>query len=136
MIAGDRELMDRYLCRRISPYDRSTRGYLPVVQVLRVLRWPIQHGILWADAVKENAPVPFGTLCRLEIFGPADEAAPELSLSWEESCREAVLDAACRAVLDGCGGELSILLRHLRGDVRARRVIRIYTLSEAEHGLP
>ena len=37
MIAGDRELKDRYLCRRISPYDRSTRGYLPVVQVLRVV---------------------------------------------------------------------------------------------------
>ena len=34
MIAGDRDLEDLYLCRRISPYDRSTRGYLPVVQVL------------------------------------------------------------------------------------------------------
>lgn len=119
LIAGDPELEDGYLARE----EPSLLHYVqnPLVRVLRIVRYPIQHAIMFPEIANENTPVPEGSVCRLARIRAAseDEARELLALSWEESLARA-LAAYEEAAPDG---EREILERHRRGDFRKKRAI-------------
>lgn len=67
ILAGDPDLEDLYLCEVVKPADHLAPN--PLVRVLRVIRYPVQHAVLLPDVVNENAPIPEGTVCRLTALG-------------------------------------------------------------------
>ncbi len=119
LIAGDPELQDGYLARE----EPSLLHYVqnPLVRVLRIARYPIQHAIMFPEIPNENTPVPEGSVCRLARIRAAseDEARELLALSWEESLARAL--AAYEAAAPD--GEREILERHRHGEFRKKRVM-------------
>ncbi len=112
--AGDPDLEDLYLCEIVRPADHLTPN--PLVKVLRILRYPIQHAIMHPEDPNENVPIPEGTVCRLtEMEGSRQQAAGN---SYEESLRLAQKEYLRRAP----PGEAEIVRRHLRGEYGKRRV--------------
>ena len=116
ILAGDPDLEDLYLCEVVKPADHLTPN--PLVRVLRILRYPIQHAIMLPDVVNENVPVPAGTVCRLtETEAGGHEEL--LSLTYAESQRLSAEEYLRRAP----PGEAEIVRRHLRGEYGKKRVV-------------
>lgn len=115
ILAGDPDLNDLYLCELVKPADHLTPN--PLVRVLRILRYPIQHAILLPDVLNENAPIPEGAVCRLAAMeGNRQQAAGN---SYEESLRLAQEEYLRRAP----PGEAEIVRRHLRGEYGKKRMV-------------
>ena len=128
ILAGDPDLEDLYLCEVVKPADHLAPN--PLVRVLRVLRYPIQHAIMLPDVVNENAPIPEGTVCRLTALGephpPLRGTFPKgeglcsvLTLTYAESLRKAQEEYISRAPPE----EQLIVRRHMCGDYRKKRVV-------------
>ena len=120
ILAGDPDLEDLYLCEVVKPADHLAHN--PLVRVLRILRYPIQHAIMLPDVVNENAPIEAGTVCRLEETGNRDQGIDVeqlLSLTYAESQRLSAEEYLRRAP----PGEAEIVRRHLRGEYGKRRVV-------------
>lgn len=115
ILAGDPDLEDLYLCEVVKPADHLAQN--PLVRVLRILRYPIKHAIMLPDVVNENAPIPEGTVCRLEAAGRGSEEM--LSLTYAESQRFSANEYLRRAP----PGEAEIVRRHLRGEYGKKRVV-------------
>ena len=115
ILAGDPDLEDIYLCEIVRPADHLAPN--PLVRVLRVLRYPIQHAIMLPDVVNENAPIPEGTVCRLTALGEASSEG--LALTYAESQRLSAEEYLRRAP----PGEAEIVRRHLRGEYGKKRVV-------------
>ena len=116
--AGDPDLGDLYLCEIVQAADHLTPN--PLVRILRVIRYPIQHAVLLPDVVNENAPIPEGTVCRLEAMGNGQEAIEGCQgLTYDESLRIAQEEYLQRAP----PGEAEIVRRHLRGEYGKKRVV-------------
>lgn len=125
--AGDPDLEDLYLCEVVKPADHLAAN--PLVRVLRIVRYPIQHAIMLPDVVNENVPVPEGTVCRLTEAAGIVAAAPGppqatvyeelLSLTYAESQRLSAEEYLRRAPPD----EAEIIRRHLRGEYGKKRVV-------------
>lgn len=115
IVAGDPDLEDLYLCEIVKPADHLAAN--PLVRVLRIIRYPIQHAIMLPDVVNENVPIAAGTVCRLtEMEGSRQQAAGN---SYEESLRLAQEEYLRRAP----PGEAEIVRRHLRGEYGKKRVV-------------
>lgn len=115
ILAGDPDLEDLYLCEVVKPADHLTPN--PLVRVLRILRYPIQHAIMHPEDPNENVPIAAGTVCRLtEMEGSRQQAAGN---SYEESLRLAQEEYLRRAP----PGEAEIVRRHLRGEYGKKRVV-------------
>ena len=120
ILAGDPDLEDLYLCEVVKPADHLTQN--PLVRVLRMIRYPIQHAIMLPDVVNENAPIEAGTVCRLEGIGNRDQGIDVeqlLSLTYAESQRLSAEEYLRRAP----PGEAEIVRRHLRGEYGKKRVV-------------
>lgn len=118
ILAGDPDLDDVYLCEIVRPADHLTPN--PLVRVLRVLRYPIQHAIMLPDVVNENAPVREGTVCRLTALGePHPPLRGSLTLTYAESLRRAQEEYISRAPPE----EQLIVRRHMRGIYGKKRVV-------------
>ena len=117
--AGDPDLNDLYLCEIVRPADHLTPN--PLVRVLRILRYPIQHAIMHPESVNENVPIAAGTVCRLqEALGNRQEALEKLlSLTYAESQRLSAEEYMAHAP----PGEQEIIRRHLRGEYRKKRIV-------------
>ena len=115
ILAGDPDLEDIYLCEIVRPADHLAPN--PLVRVLRVLRYPIQHAIMLPDVVNENAPIPEGTVCRLTALGEASSEG--LAVTYDESLRKAQEEYISCAPPE----EQLIVRRHMRGDYRKKRVV-------------
>lgn len=118
--AGDPDLEDLYLCEIVRPADHLTPN--PLVKVLRILRYPIQHAIMLPDVVNENVPIAAGTVCRLEGIGNRDQGIDVeqlLSLTYAESQRLSAEEYLRRAP----PGEAEIVRRHMRGEYRKKRIV-------------
>ena len=118
--AGDPDLGDLYLCEIVQAADHLTPN--PLVRILRVVRYPIQHAVLLPDVVNENAPIPEGTVCRLEEIGNRDQGIDVeqlLSLTYAESQRLSAEEYLRRAP----PGEAEIVRRHLRGEYGKKRIV-------------
>lgn len=117
IVAGDPDLEDLYLCEVVKAADHLAAN--PLVRVLRIIRYPIQHAIMLPDVVNENVPIAAGTVCRLESFGSCREAEEFLSLTYAESQRLAAEEYLRRAP----PGEAEIIRRHLRGEYGKKRIL-------------
>ena len=115
ILAGDPDLEDIYLCEIVRPADHLAPN--PLVRVLRVIRYPIQHAIMLPDVVNENAPIWEGTVCRLTALGEA--SSEDLTLSYAESLRKAQEEYISRAPPE----EQLIVRRHMRGIYGKKRVV-------------
>lgn len=117
IVAGDPDLEDLYLCEVVKPADHLAAN--PLVRVLRIIRYPIQHAIMLPDVPNENVPIPEGTVCRLTEMGAADGCETALSLTYAESQRLSAEEYLRRAP----PGEAEIVRRHLRGEYGKKRVV-------------
>lgn len=115
ILAGDPDLEDIYLCEIVRPADHLAPN--PLVRVLRVLRYPIQHAIMLPDVVNENAPIREGTVCRLTALGEASSEG--LTLTYGESLRRAQEEYISRAPPE----EQLIVRRHMCGIYGKKRVV-------------
>jgi len=118
--AGDPDLEDLYLCEIVRPADHLTPN--PLVRVLRILRYPIQHAIMHPESVNENVPIEAGTVCRLEGIGNRDQGIDVeqlLSLTYAESLRKSAEEYMAHAPPD----EQEIVRRHMRGEYRKKRIV-------------
>lgn len=127
LIVGDDDLQDRYIADLMKSDEGGLFHRNPIVKIRFVLRYPIQHAVLWQDVPKENAPVAQGAICRLTVYEAADAALIARFHSYDQSLRDALQDAFRRAQTDA---EREILLRHMRGEVKARRVLLYYKERE------
>ena len=118
LFAGEPELEDEYLAEEVP--SRLHHVVNPLVRVLRITRYPIQHAVLFPDVPNENAPIPEGSVCRLDRIreAGADEARQLLARTWDE-CLAAALDAYRAAT----PGEEWILRRHRRKEYHKRRIL-------------
>ena len=118
--AGDPDLEDLYLCEIVRPADHLTPN--PLVKVLRILRYPIQHAIMHPEDPNENVPIEAGTVCRLEGIGNRDQGIDVeqlLSLTYAESLRKSAEEYMAYAPPD----EQEIVRRHMRGEFQKKRIL-------------
>lgn len=127
LIVGDDDLQDRYIADLMKSDEGGLFPRNPIVKIRFVLRYPIQHAVLWQDVPKENAPVAHGALCRLTAYKAADAALLARYHSYDQSLREALQDAFQRAQTDA---EREILQRHMHGDVKDCRKLLYYKERE------
>ena len=139
LICGRPDLGEEYLCKLVDPGQHGHAGRInPIVRVLAVLRYPIQHAIYWPDVASENAPVLGGCVCRLTFLRTLPppgvqrhqgrlRGGPAQIRLWEKSAQ-----ASRQAYAQRCGSEAeqAILARHANGVYRARRSLRTYKKYE------
>lgn len=123
LIVGDDDLQDRYIADLMKTGEGGLHGRNPIVKIRFILRYPIQHAIIWRDVPKENAPVGCGAICRLTAYKAADAALLARYHSYDESLKCALQDAFRHAQTDA---EREILSQHMNGVVTARRVLCYY----------
>lgn len=154
VIAGREDLQEEYLAALI---DGVYSGINPIVEIILILRYPIQHAIYWPDVVCENSPLRAGLVCRLPFLrvatpeeaglfkahgpnGTCDAPLPDMVKAVARTPEADVrrycesLAAAQREALKGVktDGEREIITRHMAGDYRRRRMVRAYTPWELE----
>lgn len=122
LVVSDENIGDEYLARVVQEIMPGTHAENPIVEVLRILKYPMQHTIVYPEIADEHPPIMAGTLCRLH---PARAPCPEdlRHDSWEASFAEALANALGAA---GSKAEGEILRRHADGCFRGRRAILTY----------
>ncbi len=123
VVTADPGVGDEYLARVLRPILAGTKARNPVVEILRILRYPAQRAVAWPDVATENPPLTFGALVRMPVArspGPEDLRFG----SWEESLAAALADAMGAAAGPE---ETEILKRHAAGAFRGRRAILHYS---------
>lgn len=125
LIVGDRDLCDEYIADLID-VKHEPHNVNPVVRVRFVLKYPIQHAIIWPDVTHENSPVQEGAVCRLSYIRDASAEEVRRFCSYQESLLSAQQDALKKAVLCNDKASAEIILRHMRGEYRAPRVLISY----------
>ena len=132
LIAGDRETGEEYLARVV---DDAPHGHdpppRPIVQVLRVVRYPDQRAIADPDVAMEFPAIGAGTMCRLESMrDPTAEECALSALSPEESVRMAIIRAMDEARNEA---ERDILRRHAAGQYGRARVLVTFHSSDISY---
>ena len=133
IVAGDPDLEDLYLCEIVKPADHLAAN--PLVRVLRIIRYPIQHAIMLPDVVNENVPIAAGTVCRLTEMGAADGCGVLQAFGLQDADRDAVLTVLSLTYAESQRlsaeeylrrappGEAEIVRRHLRGEYGKKRIL-------------
>ena len=123
LIAGEKELGEEYLCELVRPralcHGPRTS---PTVRVLRILRYPRQHAIVWPDVPNEVRPLEGGRIYLLPGIRPATDEEIERFADWETSL--SVTQA--EALIDAPPAEREILIRHRMGIYISRRVLHTF----------
>lgn len=121
VIAGDPGFGDEYLARVV---DARAHGHDPapdpIVEIVRLLKYPAQRAIAPPHAAHEAPPLPAGCICRLPILRTAPDTVPD----------QDPLDAAIREARTEA--EREILLRHREGVIRGRRAVMTYSRADLE----
>ena len=133
VICGRPDLGEEYLCAWLDDGQHGHTGVVnPIVRVLAVVRYPRQRAIYWPEVVSEVSPVR-GCICRLPFLRecPHTEArirdrmcgTPRRMKLWAESAARLQ-----RLYLRRCEDpeEREIIQRHMEGQYRARRSVRVY----------
>ena len=120
VIAGRDDLSEEYLARLI---DNSLPGVNPLVCVILILRYPIQHAIYWPDVANENPPIPAGCVCRLPFLRTAAPEEARLYSDYPESLEAAQRAAMAEAKTDE---ERAIIRRHMTNGYGPRRSLQTY----------
>ena len=121
VVVADPDIRDEYLARVAQEIRPGTHARNPIVEIMRILRYPVQRAVLWADVPDEHHPLREGDLCRMQVV----RAPREDDLRF--SSYAASFSAAISAAMTAAGGEeLAILWRHAGGEFRGRRAILHY----------
>lgn len=120
VIVGRDDLSEEYLARLI---DNSLPGVNPLVCVILILRYPIQHAIYWPDVANENPPIPAGCVCRLPFLRTATPEEAGLYSGYPESLEAAQRAAMAEAKTDE---ERAIIRRHMTNGYGPRRSLQTY----------
>ena len=145
VIAGDAETGEEYLARIV---DDGAHGHdpppRPIVQILRMVRYPNQRAIAHPETVAERPAIEAGTMCRMDALRePTKRERARLNLTADEARSMALVRAIDETESEE---EREILRRHAAGEYGRRRVIITFTKSDLEyykknqrmeaHGLP
>ena len=122
LIVGDQDLDEEYVAECMKFENR----YNPVVQIRFVLRYPIQRAIIWPDVPNENRAIDEGVICRLPFIRFATPEEETRFGSYAESLTVAQKRRLRQARRDGDRNTEVILLRHLRGEYRRKRIVIQY----------
>lgn len=142
VVAGSPEIGDQYLARRIQETGQGVfPERVPLVRLLRMLRFPAQHAILWPDVVSENAPLPGGAAARLPILREADRAERErliLDRDWAASVRRCALEALAADPPVGEARMIGLLLAGRRRRTRSTAILAEFGREEVDalRGIP
>lgn len=126
MIVGDADLEDRYIAETIPGFFRAMHAVNIAVQIRFILRYPIQHAIIWPDVAHENAPLAEGLICLLTPYRKATEEEVARFATYEESLNAARWNALVQARRQGDRNTEEMLLRHMRGEVRDTRIVTTF----------
>ena len=133
VVAGDRTAGDIYLCRLL---DTARHGHsptiLPVVQVLRMLRFPAQHAQApgWQDRAVAVSPLRDHDVARLSVIREATRT-DLTALTWFRDYAASMRFCAFEAMRDTTDpGERRRIGLQLTGP--PRRVRSAYILSKLE----
>lgn len=133
VICGRPDLSEEYLCAKLDDGQHGHAGVVnPIVRVLAVVRYPRQRAIYWPEVVSEVSPVR-GCICRLPYLRECPHPAarirgrmrgtPRRMKLWAESAARLQ-----RLYLRRCEDpeEREIIQRHMEGQYRTRRSVRVY----------
>ena len=130
VLAGDPETGEIYAAWVI---DEEKRGHgpetLPMVQIVRVARYPDQHAIQDREVTMERPALSYGTNLRMAILKELSDEEREafLSRAWKQCLRDAQKQALREAKSEK---EKAIIRRHLDGEIWRKRRVRSYTREE------
>lgn len=125
-IVGDTDLDDRYIAELMPGFRRSLFASNIIVRIRFVLRYPIQHAIIWPDVPRENAPLREGLICLLTPFRKATKEEIARFATYEESLNAARWAALVQARQQGDRNTEEILIRHMRGEIADKRVLMTF----------
>lgn len=128
MIVGDADLEDRYIAETIPGFYQVLNAVNIAVKIRFILRYPIQHAIVWPDVAKENAPLSEGLVCLLTPYRKATDEEVARFATYEESLNAARWNALIQARQQGDRSAEEILLRHMRGEVRNTRIVTTFRI--------
>ena len=125
------EIRDEYLAAFLGLIGPGAlRQTLPASRVLRLLKYPEQHAIIWPDVPNENRPLPGLAVVRLPILReatPEDAGALERFRDYAASVRAAAMKALAGNIPEG---ERRLIRLELAG--RKKRPRAVLILSDAE----
>ncbi|NLD51466.1 MAG: hypothetical protein GX650_01100 [Clostridiales bacterium] len=125
VIAYSRDQRDEYYALIVEP--ARSQGGNALVEIHRVLRYPIQHAIMWPDVPNSVKPLDYLCKVRLAVKRPARQEDVEhyQSMNYEASLRHALRhayeDAKVRQLVDE-----QVLKDHMLGKVPRNRVVLVY----------
>lgn len=125
VIAYSQDHRDEYYALIVKP-ARSQGGHA-LVEIHRVLRYPIQHAIMWPDVPNSVKPLDYLCKVRLAVKRPArpEDVEHYRAMTYEASLRHALRhayeDAKARRLVDE-----QVLSDHMLGKVPRNRVVLVY----------
>lgn len=128
VIAGDVETGEEYLARIV---DDGAHGHdpppRPIVQILRVVKYPRQQAIAHPEIAMEFPPIEAGTMCRMDALRePTKRERARMNLTADEARSMALVRAIDETESEE---EREILRRHAAGEYGRRRVIVTFSSS-------
>lgn len=117
IIVKDRDIGDMY-CGQTEIDTPNETAINPLVKVVYMLRYPVQHALVYTDVPNENPPLMYGEKARLSFVR---RCAPneETLLPYDDSFDLAIAQAISEAATDA---EREILEKHKRRDFGKMRV--------------
>lgn len=127
------EIRDEYLAAWVGLIGR---GYapetLPAARILRLLRYPIQHAIVWPDVPSPNDPLPAGAAVRLPILRDATPEDRAALTRWADYAASVRAGAVAALGGDLPAGERRLIALQLAGSRRGKRAVLILRQSDLE----
>ena len=121
VIVGDTEIEEEYVADFIK-HD-GTMAVNPFVEIRFVLRYPMQHAIIWPEVPCENLPIAEGVICCLPMIRAATLEEVNRFGSYAESLKAAQEQRLFQARREHDSSTVEIILRHMRGEYRRSRYV-------------
>ena len=67
VIVWDSDIQDMYTAE-VAQVETDELHVNPLVKVVSLICYPMQHAVMAPDLPSENAPIPKGTVCRLKLI--------------------------------------------------------------------
>lgn len=117
IIVRDTGRLDVY-CATVAQAQADECRPNPLVRIVYIIQYPIQHALMWPDMPNENPPLKAGELARL-TFVRRCEAGEEARHSYKDALHMAQASALAGVASEA---ERAILHRHLAGQYIRRRI--------------